>query len=465
MKQTKNIFFIIAFIFVNVNYSFGQEGTFTKIIIDDPDKGYNTDPTYIFRDDQTNDRTFLKINLGDEYTSDFSIGYNSYVDSEWKSLFSLDGYGKALFKQNLTIGSTSYGNHVLNLNAKESSSELFLLAKVDGVKDYFQLANATAESGQFMPILKGYVESTERTSLYVSGQTSPEQDKGTQPLVIFDGRIIGGPIVNRPLFAWKSYSKTYMKMLADGSLGIGTETPAYKLHVSGDSYFSGGSKSKYTTIGMTKGSSDNGYVREAWVYQYGGQFEWVQDEKLWKRNDYTYNETGGIIYTHSGVSFFQIPRASLIGNKNSFTNSELSDYTYLYSNLSNGNVGIGTKNTAGFKLSVNGNIRATEVKVYTGWADYVFEENYDLKPLSEVEAHIKEHKHLPDVPSAKEVEENGVNVGETEAMLLRKIEELTLYTIEQDKKIKELEAKNKEIEEIKTLYLNQQKLIEQLLKK
>ncbi|KXX71237.1 pyocin knob domain-containing protein [Flammeovirga sp. SJP92] len=100
-----------------------------------------------------------------------------------------------------------------------------------------------------------------------------------------------------------------------------------------------------------------------------------------------------------------------------------------------GNVGIGTNETTDFRLSVKGKIRAEEVKVYTGWADYVFEEDYNLKSLSEVEAHIKEHKHLPDVPSAKEVEENGVNVGETEAMLLRKIEELTLYTIEQQKQI------------------------------
>ncbi|MBD0404601.1 tail fiber protein [Flammeovirga sp. EKP202] len=124
----------------------------------------------------------------------------------------------------------------------------------------------------------------------------------------------------------------------------------------------------------------------------------------------------------------------------------------------NGNVGIGTTNTSDFKLSVKGKIRAEEVKVYTGWADYVFEEDYELKSLSEVEAHIKEHKHLPDVPSAKEVEENGVNVGETEAMLLRKIEELTLYTIEQEKKIEDLTRSLDKVE-------SQEKLIQQLLER
>jgi hypothetical protein len=96
-----------------------------------------------------------------------------------------------------------------------------------------------------------------------------------------------------------------------------------------------------------------------------------------------------------------------------------------------GNVGIGTNvPDSYYKLSVRGPIRATEVRVNTGWADYVFEKDYRLQPLAEVEAYIKENKHLPDVPSAAEVEQNGINVGEMNAVLLRKIEELTLHLIE-----------------------------------
>ncbi|KXX71238.1 hypothetical protein [Flammeovirga sp. SJP92] len=123
-----------------------------------------------------------------------------------------------------------------------------------------------------------------------------------------------------------------------------------------------------------------------------------------------------------------------------------------------GEIGLNTSNISGYQLSVGGKVRAEEVKVYTGWADYVFEEDYHLKSLSEVEAHIKEYKHLPDVPSAKEVEENGVNVGETEAMLLRKIEELTLYTIEQEKEIKSLKESLDKVD-------NQDKIIYQLLER
>ncbi|MDN5215681.1 hypothetical protein QQ020_26625 [Fulvivirgaceae bacterium BMA12] len=109
--------------------------------------------------------------------------------------------------------------------------------------------------------------------------------------------------------------------------------------------------------------------------------------------------------------------------------------------LNNGNVGIGTSNPGAFKLAVTGGIRATEVKVETGWFDFVFEDDYDLRSLEEVEEFIKANKHLPEIPSAKEVEENGVNLGEMEGRLLQKIEELTLYIIDQQKEIKTLKGK------------------------
>lgn len=91
-----------------------------------------------------------------------------------------------------------------------------------------------------------------------------------------------------------------------------------------------------------------------------------------------------------------------------------------------------------YKLSVSGNIRAHRVKVYTTWADYVFEEDYQLPTLDEVEKHIKQKGHLKDIPSAKEVEENGIELGEMNKLLLQKIEELTLYTIELNKELNEL---------------------------
>lgn len=118
-----------------------------------------------------------------------------------------------------------------------------------------------------------------------------------------------------------------------------------------------------------------------------------------------------------------------------------------------GSVGIGTvkTNDGAYKLFVETGIRTAKIKVdaSTNWPDYVFHTSYRLRPLSEVEQYINRFHHLPDVASAEEIEKNGIDVGENQAMLMKKIEELTLYVIEQDKKIKELDALKKEVEELK----------------
>ena len=107
----------------------------------------------------------------------------------------------------------------------------------------------------------------------------------------------------------------------------------------------------------------------------------------------------------------------------------------------NGNVVIGTSDTQGYKLAVNGTIRAKEVKVESEWADFVFKKDYNLPALEEVEQHIEENGTLPGVPSEKEVKANGVNLAETNVLLLQKIEELTLYIIQQEKRMEVMEAK------------------------
>jgi hypothetical protein len=118
-------------------------------------------------------------------------------------------------------------------------------------------------------------------------------------------------------------------------------------------------------------------------------------------------------------------------------------YVTAYKNCFTGNVGIGTASPSE-KLSVNGNVSAKKIIVtQTGWSDYVFDENYLLNSLESVETYIKQNKHLPDVPSAKEVEEKGISVGDNQALLLRKIEELTLYILAQQKRIEKLEQKRK----------------------
>jgi len=105
-----------------------------------------------------------------------------------------------------------------------------------------------------------------------------------------------------------------------------------------------------------------------------------------------------------------------------------------------GNVGIGTQElTPGYKLTVKGKIHAREVLVTgTAGADFVFDKTYNLPSLSDVETFISNNKHLPDIPSANEMQTNGVNMAEFQIKLLQKVEELTLYIIEQQKEIDEL---------------------------
>jgi hypothetical protein len=114
-----------------------------------------------------------------------------------------------------------------------------------------------------------------------------------------------------------------------------------------------------------------------------------------------------------------------------------------------GNVGIGTTDTKGYKFAVAGKVVAEEVVValQADWADFVFNKDYKLKDLEEVETFIEENNHLPDIPSENEVKENGVQVGEMNAKLLQKIEELTLYVIDINKRVKSLEEENKTLKE------------------
>lgn len=104
-----------------------------------------------------------------------------------------------------------------------------------------------------------------------------------------------------------------------------------------------------------------------------------------------------------------------------------------------GNVGIGT-NTPREALSVNGNIRAKQIKVeIANWPDYVFKPTYQLPSLTEVKTYIDQNQHLPEIPSEQEIAKDGQNLGEMNKLLLKKVEELTLYLIEQNKRIEKLE--------------------------
>ncbi len=155
----------------------------------------------------------------------------------------------------------------------------------------------------------------------------------------------------------------------------------------------------------------------------------VYDSQKWNSGNLGFNLRLQTIWTDNGIWYEFIQRY----------NSK--DYKSIV--FYNGNVGIDTS-TPDAKLSVNGTIHSKEVKVdMSGWPDFVFKETYTLPTLGEVENHIKDKGHLENIPSEKEVLKNGINLGEMNAKLLQKIEELTLYLIEQNKSIENLVKENK----------------------
>lgn len=114
----------------------------------------------------------------------------------------------------------------------------------------------------------------------------------------------------------------------------------------------------------------------------------------------------------------------------------------------NGNVGIGVTTVGSdYKLYVNGHLKAKKIRIdANGWADYVFAPSYSLMPLPELEKFIRAYRHLPEIPTAAEVEKEGIDVGNNHTLLLKKIEELTLYIIEQNKKLESQQARIEALE-------------------
>jgi len=153
------------------------------------------------------------------------------------------------------------------------------------------------------------------------------------------------------------------------------------------------------------------------------------------QNDAGISQTGNYIQVQGAADTGSSFRVT------NFSNSEL------FRVLGNGNIGIGT-NSPQARLTVNGDIVSKKVKVtQMGWPDYVFRNDYRLLPLDQVESYITQHKHLPGIVSEQEVGAKGLDLGDNQAALLKKVEELTLYLIQQNKALQELKALNKQLEE------------------
>lgn len=144
----------------------------------------------------------------------------------------------------------------------------------------------------------------------------------------------------------------------------------------------------------------------------------------------------------AGVEQWAIGNEHTVGDRYIIYNTPHA--TYDLAILANGNIGIGTVDPGNYKLGVNGTMHSKAVVVdMTGWSDYVFNRNYKLPALAGLKSYIDKSHHLPDMPSETEVERDGLNLGEMNKMLLKKVEELTLYLITKDEELTSEKLKNK----------------------
>ncbi|MHC0446381.1 hypothetical protein ACWA1F_13305 [Flavobacterium sp. 3-218] len=212
------------------------------------------------------------------------------------------------------------------------------------------------------------------------------------------------------------YNPIKMTFQADGNIGIGTTAPKQKLTIVGDQ-----------TV-IDQGGPTNG-----------------QNSTALLRLQSSPNGAGEVLDFGMNIKSYGWIQPQDFNDPNAFYN--------LILNAKGGNVGIGIINPKN-KLDVNGTIHSKEVKGdMSGWSDFVFKKEYNLPTLEQVEKHITEKGHLENIPNEEEVLKNGINLGEMNAKLLQKIEELTLYMIEMKKENESIRKENsiikKDLNELK----------------
>jgi hypothetical protein len=362
MASTKALIKCIAIVLLST-HSFAQVFNGTSVAFNDATYGANSDYTAFYRVDPSPDYALLRLQIGDEPSSEFHIGWSAYWDGSWNPTFKTDGSGNTFMKGNLGIGTSAAANNKVSILTTSS---------LDGINMSHNNSNWTK---LFSPSLTSYAYNN------ITGAG----DAG----IIFGSPSGGNTADYGFVIAPHRTDASGLRVTQLGKVGIGINNPAATLHVS-----TLGSDTPFGAMNIEVGS-------------------------FWNSQNALSSHFLKVSDLGSGSTAFIIKGT--------------------------GNVGIGTANP-NQKLTVKGMIYSEEVKVDLNvpGPDYVFEKNYQLPNLGEIQNYINTNRHLPGVPSAKNMEEDGLNLGDMNMILLKKVEEITLYLIQQNSKLTEVEKKASE---------------------
>ncbi|MCH2229446.1 MAG: hypothetical protein MK105_03805 [Crocinitomicaceae bacterium] len=220
----------------------------------------------------------------------------------------------------------------------------------------------------------------------------------------------GNPIIQSP--TWGSLPNKIYSYCPQVFVGVGTSNPLHALHVHGRGYFS-------QHLGI--GSEPN--VNTQVIAQ--------TNKEVGICIDYNYSQSYGYAYK----AIVKSPTTKGIGIYNEQFGKDV------FTVYADGKIEVSNQTGKIWQLESNGLMRGREIKLDLDiWADYVFAPDYQLMPLSELENYVQKEKHLPNVPSESDIIQDGVDLGKMNVILLEKVEELTLYLIDQNKSNEKLKA-------------------------
>lgn len=396
----------------------------------------------------------FRVEGGDNAVIDFGANsVNTWIQATDKtSLASLYNLNLNPNGGNVGIGTTNPGDV---FQVSNGSTTRFQVARTQGIWVNNEVNGGTPAAPDNL-----YLNYSSHTNTLLNlnggnvgiGTTSPSQkfvvsNGGAEGLEVYTNQpngTVGLQVYNRSTSAYNKMELDASQFaLMNGNVGIGITNPLAMLHIS-DAGSSSNAYAQFNGDLIIQGNPGNRTSTTGASLEFvtpantDGSNPWGQGRIITVAgNTYSGNATGKMI----------------LGTRRWFDKGTGIGTSWNYGDdiviTGDGSVGVGTTTTpAGYKFAVAGNVIAESmtVKLQANWPDYTFKKDYKLMPLSELKTYVDKNQHLPEVPSAAEVAKDGQNLGEMNKLLLKKVEELTLYLIEKDKQIKEISDQLKVIQ-------------------